>query len=280
MDKATIVVAVDLKDNSLKVCEEAIHYAFKLKSSITLVHVIEQEIYYPYFPYDEEKINQLTQIEAKNKLKHLESYIRMHNIKLRESVVEKGITYQVLCRTSDSLKAKAIVIGVGEHYLLEELIGSTTEKVSRMAAQKVIIVNYSSNKTFNNVLSAFDFSDNGIKALRSAIRFSHYFKSKLHILHVHDSNQSHDEIASYASITCEKVIHDELQTLSAESINYEVIVKKGPTVMEILDCVEERKIQLLSIGSSGHSALTRLFLGSTVSKIIRRTPCTIVVTPK
>jgi nucleotide-binding universal stress UspA family protein len=280
MNTPTIVVGVDLKGNSLKVCIEAIHYAFKLKSSITLVHVIEQEVYYPYFPYDEKKINELTRTEAKAKLQHLESYIKMHNIELTESIIEKGITYQVLCRVSDRLNTKAIIIGVGEHYLFEELIGSTTEKVSRMAAQKVIIVGYSNNKDFKNILSAFDFSANGIKALQSAIRFSHYFKAKLHILHVHDSNQNDDEIASYASATCEKIIHEELQELSVENINYDLVIKRGHTVMEILKCVEERDIQLLSIGSSGHSALTRLFLGSTVAKIIRKTPCSIVVTPK
>lgn len=57
MNSDTIILGVDFKDNTINLCKEAIRYALKLKSSITLVHAIEYIPYYPYFPHDEKKID-------------------------------------------------------------------------------------------------------------------------------------------------------------------------------------------------------------------------------
>ena len=279
--ESTIIVGVDFKDDTLEICREAVHYALKLKSSITLVHAIEHEIYYPYFPYDQDKIDESSTIEINNHLDKIESFIKLHHVKFEQPIVRKGRTYEVISTVADELNARAIVIGVGKHYLFEELIGSTTEKVARMAHQKVIIVNYSKHKGVNNILAAFDFSDGGLYSLKSAVRFANYFNAKLHVLHVHDTNERDEDIKSCVSDICQKEIKEESKLLQRETdIQCETIIRKGNIVIEVLDCIKEKNIDLLSIGSSGHSAITRFFLGSTVAKIIRTAPCSIVVSPK
>jgi nucleotide-binding universal stress UspA family protein len=50
--------------------------------------------------------------------------------------------------------------------------------------------------------------------------------------------------------------------------------------MEIFKFIETNDTDLLSIGSSGHSKVTRFFLGSTAEKILRKAPCSIMTSKK
>lgn len=281
MNSDTIILGVDFKDNTINLCKEAIRYALKLKSSITLVHAIEYIPYYPYFPHDEKKIDDFFHSDLKWQLDQLESYIKLYNVEVKDAIIEKGKTYEILCDKANKLDAKAIVVGVGKHYLFEELIGSTTEKVSRMAKQKVVIVNNSNGDEIKNVLCALDFSENSLSALASATRFADFFKAKLHVFHAYNTVQDNIEVFDHCSSISDKVINNELDRIKSDfKVDREVIVSKGPAVLEILKAIDKYDIDLLSIGSSGHSNITRLFLGSTVAKIIRKAPCNIVVSPK
>ena len=189
MNKNTIILGVDFKDNTVKLCAEAVKYAAKLKSTITLVHAIEYIPYYPYFPYEEEKINDFYESDIQHRLDQIESYIKLYNVEVSGRHVERGKTYEILCRKADELNARAIVVGVGQHYLFEELIGSTTEKVCRMAKQKVVVINDKKDILVKNILCAFDFSENSLAALGSATRFAHFFDADLKIVHVYDSDE-------------------------------------------------------------------------------------------
>lgn len=281
MKKKTLILGVDFKDNTVKLCAEAVKYAAKLKSTITLVHAVEYIPYYPYFPHEEEHVKDFLECDIQYKLDQIESYIKLYNVEVSGRIVERGKTYEVLCQKADELDASAIIVGVGQHYLFEELIGSTTEKVCRMAKQKVIILNDKNEKPVCKILCAFDFSENSFASLASAARFAHHFKADLKIMHVYDSHENPSEITEHIKKLSAKVIKNELEVQAeGSSINYEVILKQGVSVIEILKSVKEYDIDLLSIGASGHNQFTRLFLGSTVAKIIRKAPCAIVVSPK
>jgi nucleotide-binding universal stress UspA family protein len=281
MNSGTLIIGIDLKDNNSNLFEKAVKFAHKLESSITLVHAIEYLPYFPYLPYDEEKYDEFAYAEIEKKMAELERKIISLGGNIRKSIVDKGKTYEVLSKTADKLNAKAILVGVGQNYLFDNLIGSTTEKVSRLAKQKVIIVNDKIETKVEEVLSAFDFSQNSINALRSAIKFSHFFKAKLIILHVYDSNEDELKILDHVSLATAPIVQEGFGKLGVtDYAGAELLIRKGNPVIETLAVIEEKKIDLLSIGASGNNALTRLFLGSTVAKIIRKSPCSVAVTPK
>ena len=74
----TLVLGLDLKDDNLKLCKEAVLYALKLKSSITLVHAVEFTPYYPYFPYDQEKIDNFHSSVLCKEINRLKSFINLY----------------------------------------------------------------------------------------------------------------------------------------------------------------------------------------------------------
>ena len=277
----TIVLGIDLKDNTLKLCKEAILYALKLKASITLVHAVEFTPYYPYFPYDQSKIDDFHSDKISNEIKRLEAYLNIYDVKVETPVIRQGNTHEVLCEVANEVNAAAILIGVGQHFIFENITGTTTEKVSRLASQKVIILNHCNQSKVDTVLSAFDFSDNSHLALESAVRFCLFFKSDLIVAHVCKSDFNEDIVRGQIKMRVEEIIRSQKNTFEDEEpVNFRIVLVKGNTVSQLINLIHETGADILSIGPSGHNSFQHFFIGSTVSKIIRKAPCTIVVTPK
>lgn len=123
-------------------------------------------------------------MELHNKLATLKKIIPEQGVEVDLSFIENGKTYEVLCQTVDKIDVNAIRIGVDQNFLFGDMIGSTTEKVCRMAKQKVIVLNDSNSHKISKVLCAFDFSDNSVAGLQLAVNFANCFGAKLKVIHV------------------------------------------------------------------------------------------------
>jgi nucleotide-binding universal stress UspA family protein len=277
----TIILGIDFQGNTLEFCEQAVLHAKKLNCSITMVHVVEFTPYYPYFPYDQEKVNDFHSRIMRNEIKELESYIKLHGLKVEKTVIKHGITHEVLCDVANSCNASAILIGVGDHFMLDRLIGSTTEKISKQASQKVIILNHVKKGEVEKVMCAFDFSENSMRALESAIQFSHFFNSELIVTHISNHEFEEDllkqetEVQLMGMVKLQEGIYNE-----KFDFEYKIRVFTGEPVTIISEMVESANIDVLFIGARGKNPFRHLLMGSTVSKIIRKSPCSIVVAPK
>ncbi|MCM8538562.1 MAG: universal stress protein [Lentisphaeraceae bacterium] len=281
MPSHTIIVGVDFKDNSEIICQKATIFAEKLNSSITLIHIKEESPYISLLPYEEDACEELTLEKVNSKMECLEKHIVGLGGRIEKSIIETGNTYEVLCNHADRLNAKAIFVGVGQNYILENLIGTTTEKVANLSNKKVIVVNDNTSITVKSVLCAFDFSESSIVALKSSIKFASFFRAKLVVTHIFNSNHDDLIVTDHVSSAVSKIISLEFETMQNRGVlDYEILIRKGSVVAEILRIIEEKNIDLLSIGSSGNSAIKKLLLGSTVAKIIRKSPCSLVISPK
>lgn len=262
MSKGTVIFGVDFKDDTSKLCSQVVKYANKLKSTVTLVHAVEYIPYYSYFPYDEDKINDFHDKEVNGKLETLKGELAGSGVEIEDSVVESGKTYELLCKVADQKDATAIIIGVGQSYLMDEMIGSTTEKVCRMARQKVIVLNDNEKRSTKKILCAFDFTDNSIAALQSAVRFADFYDAKLIVLHVLSTPDVAVDASKHFRDKVKKIVANELSRINAEKeVDFTLEMTSGFPVIEILKFAELNEVDLISIGSSGHSSFTRFFLG-------------------
>ncbi|HMQ75008.1 MAG TPA: universal stress protein [Flavobacteriales bacterium] len=79
--------------------------------------------------------------------------------------------------------------------------------------------------------------------------------------------------------------HQELQRLAgertADGVDARALLVQGPTVATILDQAERLQVELVVLGSHGHGALHRLFVGSVCQQVLAatRTPLLIVPSP-
>lgn len=290
----SLLVALDFKETSSAVCKEAIAIAKTLKTEITLVHAVEYLPYYPYYPYDAQKVHDDLYEELNAKLNKLGEEFTKEGIVVNEHIIKEGKAYKTICDTADAIQACGIIIGVGDHYLLENLIGSTADKVVRMAKQAVILLNHNCHTDgFKRILCAYDFSENAERALGSAIYMAKLFGAHLDIVHIIHEHMYFSPVAPVidtaapvhidyqeemekARETVSAKMNDTLERLDIHEVSYQTHIRRGEPVVEITKLIKELNSELLAVGSSGHNAFVRFFLGSTTEKLIRKAPCSIM----
>jgi nucleotide-binding universal stress UspA family protein len=137
-----------------------------------------------------------------------------------------------------------------------------------------------------NILFPTDFSDFSKYAASFAVSFACDFGAKLYVLHVSetldDIGQSRADRAS-ADEMLEKVqdlAAGELEDASTpdllQKLEYEIAYRTGKPFLEIIKFAEEKKIDMLVMGTHGRSALEAAILGSTAEKVVRKASCPVL----
>ncbi|MGI2329443.1 universal stress protein [Planococcus sp. YIM B11945] len=75
-----------------------------------------------------------------------------------------------------------------------------------------------------------------------------------------------------------KQMHNSIQQqLDSKQVNGTVLALEGNASKTIPAFIEEQKIDLLIIGNSGKSGLQRFFVGSVSKKLLKESPCSVLV---
>ena len=136
-----ILVPTDFSEPSKKALKYAVSVAKQLGAKITLLHVVELPIAYPYGDYnpfvaEPYRIVSAATATAGKICKEEKINPRF----IRETLVKEGISYQEIVDTAKALKMDLIIIAThGRTGLAHVLLGSTTEKVVRHAPCPVLV---------------------------------------------------------------------------------------------------------------------------------------------
>ena len=136
---------------------------------------------------------------------------------------------------------------------------------------------------------------NGISkiALKYALEFKEKYGASLTILSVNEDFLSKDEMVmsrvsveevkkknEEIALNTKKIFKDTLRELNVDCADeIDMVQREGMASDEILAYSEKNSFNLIIIGTSGHSAIEELFLGSTAKKIINTAKIPILVIP-
>lgn len=156
----------------------------------------------------------------------------------------------------------------GEHYPLSRsvLLGSTAEAVVRKAGKPVLVT----PMTFLEIESmavAYDGSPPADRALKIAAELSDKARWPLTVLIVTDQAK----LSADLSAKVEAALDDYL-------IDKDTIVLGGKEEKEILKYIDEGAVELMLMGTHGHSRFKELLLGSTTSHVVRKSRIPILLT--
>lgn len=140
------------------------------------------------------------------------------------------------------------------------------------------------------ILFPTDFSEGSQHAVPYAVDFSKHYNAKLYILHiVHDFTQatySHiphissdkifDEITAWAKKEIDRCCIEDVRELPS----VERSVLQGVPYEEIVKFAEDRKIDLIVMGTYGKSGLEKFIFGSTAERVVRKAPCPVLTVRK
>jgi nucleotide-binding universal stress UspA family protein len=138
---------------------------------------------------------------------------------------------------------------------------------------------------FTQMLCATDVSDNGNRALDYAARIADEAGAELHIVHVVERLATGRAAGQLARVD-EPERYDELKQraseMSARGIKT-TLHKPYANVGGVADCVSkiarENDVDLIVVGTRGHSALVGALLGSVTQRLLHVAPCPVLAVP-
>jgi nucleotide-binding universal stress UspA family protein len=137
-------------------------------------------------------------------------------------------------------------------------------------------------ESFKTIMLATDLSDASCGALSYATRLASLLSAKLLIVHVVDSDSVPQHATQRRSILSGLIdsAEDELQRtalpLADDLIRHATIVRLGPIRETLLQLIDERKVDLLVIGTSGKGRKNGEQLGSVAEILLQAMPCPVL----
>jgi nucleotide-binding universal stress UspA family protein len=203
--------------------------------------------------------------------------------------VDDGPPDQTIVKAADRLGADLVVVGsTGAKGLRRLLLGSVATGVVHHGHTSVLVAREATAS--GCVLLAVDFSPTSEAAAQLAADEARRRKARLCLLHSVEVFNPELALAEPGMVPSAvmAVPPEELResararlagilaNLSVEG-DGEVEVVLGPAADNIVRVANERRAELVVVGSSGRTALDRLLLGSVAASVVRDAPCSVLV---
>jgi len=139
----------------------------------------------------------------------------------------------------------------------------------------------------HRILVPTDFSKFSQAALTYATAFAEKFDAELHLLHVVQNlaMMIPDSVNVMPPVgpSVEQLTHAVTEALDRlvvenhlESRKIRKAVREGTPFYEIIQYAKEADIDLIVMGTHGHSGLVHVLLGSVTEKVVRKAPCPVL----
>ena len=292
MDIKHILVPSDFSDNARHALSNALGLASAHGAKITLLHIVtvyEDDPYNPdqSFPDLKEYYKQLEERAGA----HFEEAVSSTALKYIpiEYVIRRGFSpYEEIL--SFAAEKDIDLIALGRHSrkpLVRFFLGSVAEKIVHHAECPVLTVRIRDDQvqvpTFNTILVPVDFSDQSERALSFAA--SVLQPKTLHVLHVVEdtvhpafSSESNSileimpQIMEKSQVLTEKMIKKNVQ----DTMETYAVVKQGRIATTIDKYAEEKKCDLVVMGTHGMNAIGQIMIGSQANRVIRKSTCPVI----
>ena len=136
------------------------------------------------------------------------------------------------------------------------------------------------------ILLPTDFSEFSDAATKYACAFSEQFEAELHLLHVFDLRESMTpEFAmglalptriKESQVAAEKALDKVLDPEWAASRKVVKATADGPPFVEIIKYAKQHDVDLIVMGTHGHSGLIHVLMGSVAERVVRKAPCPVL----
>ncbi len=135
------------------------------------------------------------------------------------------------------------------------------------------------------ILAALDFSEHSARALETAIYFAKQLDAELHLIHAFHlpvplvtpyEVAVPDALIQEARDAASRKLADSLSKASAAGVKAHSHLAEVPAASAIVRVAEEEDVDLIVMGTHGHSGLKHLLLGSVAERTLRQAPCAVL----
>lgn len=275
-----ILTTVDMGKSTNFVIESSVQLAKKFNSQITLMHVITEENI-------SEQLKTMVKDSIKTKLDKIAQKMKSEGITINNIIIEYGVAFEKIIQEAQNNNYNVIVAGSGNKTANDSFkLGTTVEKLVRKNQIPLFVVKNESVRDIHQIICPVDFSEASARALHNAIILAEKYDAELTILNVFSpiniyskrfDVDSHTENTNLKAKQ-EKDFHSFLEQFNLVNVNHRIEIIEGEPFAEILQYIKKNNIDLLLMGTTGKTLLSRLLMGSVTEKVIRELPCSFITT--
>jgi len=274
-----ILIPMDGSDNSAIALRYGLYIAPKLNATLQGLHVIDAFLiqgpvvtdisgtvgippYDGFFEAVETSLNAKAQFVLNNFEQtclsaHIACTTKTNIGKISDIIIEEAQNADLI-----------LMARKGEHFHIKEggILGSVTESVVRHSG-KPVLVSPAKFQEIESMALAYDGSDPAKKALTLSLAISERAVWPLTVVIITADHSKADLLSAQ--------VEEATQDGGADC---EVIILSGKEEDAILKFIKEGAVELMVMGAYGHNRLRELFLGSTTSHIIQKSPIPVLLT--
>ena len=197
----------------------------------------------------------------------------------------------LITREAAERRADLIVMRSRRRRYAAALLGSTAEAVCRAAPCSVLVTHpreragaSADDIRLGRVLVAHDFSDRSELGLQYGSSLARHFGAELRLLHVLREPERDAPELAWAPGASQYLYHSSVRRLQ-EALACEAdtpgrvwpVVLRGRPYEEILSYARENEVDLICMGADGVGRGPRALFGSNVDRVLRQSPCPVLV---
>lgn len=201
----------------------------------------------------------------------------------QEVLIAEGDPASVIARMAHLAGATMVVCGLGRHRVADRVFGEETAlRLMRVSDVPVLAVANGMHRAPRRIVVAVDFSETSLRAARLALELASP-NATLYLAHVaprdsslHDWDRWGKSYKSDAGDALQKV-RDQLNV--PKDMTAQKILLQGDPATELLAFATSVNADLIATGSHGHGFVARMLIGSTTTKMVRCSTCSVLSVP-
>jgi nucleotide-binding universal stress UspA family protein len=282
----TILVGVDFSECSRSALEQAVRLARWNNASLSVIHVMDSSAQNNSLPEFPPELDQWRRLNRELAISRLADWTREAGAPTGHSrEVMNGTPLDVLLEQTRSRHADLLVLGITGDSLLPYGAGTLATKCLRKTATKVMLVKQAHPRPFRRIVGCVDFSETAKEVVKQALRVAGQDQAELHFLHVFQAEwnnwSSRSQLAALADFekSYRAILENNLRQFAAVPEEtpaiYSVTQAKthGHGIAEYCRSVDA---DLVVLGTRGRTALQYMLLGSTVERLLKEIPCSVL----
>ncbi len=276
-----ILMAIDINDvDNESLIHTGANLANIFNSRITLLNVIPNN-------YEDLEVHDYLLKTSNETIKTIKEKLDNKGVKRIRTLTLEGSAFDQIIQVAETEEVNLILMGSGFDEENDSYpLGITTEKVIRKTTVPVWAVKPESNPEIKNISCPVDFSEASRRALSNAIMLSRKLQAKLTVFSVFEPievtsrwirtnlNEQNESGLKRYSIQFSKFLSD----FDFEGVSLESRVLQGVPDVVILNQLRSSEADLLLMGTTGRTGLSRILMGSITEKVIREVPSSFITT--
>jgi nucleotide-binding universal stress UspA family protein len=274
-----LLLATDLSERSDRAFGRALRLTRENRAHLIILHVI-----------DEALPRGITERLSKQALDFMREEVASARIGGQAKIeirIVRGRDYKTIIDQARNGGVHWVILGTHrEDALIDAFVGTTMARVLRYGAHPVLVVKNKPRRAYRNILVGTDFSDASRQAFGFALRV--FPRASFTLLHVHRKPAAKSMRQRTVLLRLwerRRAALDKLAEAASERVREEAgvagftvlpVLEEGEPVSVITSRIQNKRTDLLVLGTQGRSRWKEAILGSVTQAMLAQSPCDVL----